>query len=189
MALAALGLLLASAPAAQWLASIIPNEGGRLFPATSSRTPPGTPARRLLACATLAAAATAPLLVAAFWVKDGVRGPVERITAPLLPAFVSAASTSGMQYRTLILRPDGAGLDYLVVRQGDPTLGEPELGVASAAGAALSRQIAALGAPNGADAGDPGLVLGSFGIRWVLLPARSTPFSPSGSTRRLAWSR
>jgi len=107
--------------------------------------------------------------------EDGVRGPVVRIAAPLLPAFVSASSTSGAQYRTLILRPDGAGLDYLVVRQGDPTLGEPELGVASAAGAALGRQVAALGAPVGADAGDPGLVLGSFGIRWVLLPGPVSP--------------
>ena len=123
----------------------------------------------------LAAAATAPLLVAGYWVKDGVRGPVGNITAPLLPAFVSASSTSGQQYRTLILRPDGAGLDYLVVRQGDPTLGEPELGTASSAGAALSRQVAALGAPDGADAGDPGLVLGSFGIRWVLLPGPVNP--------------
>jgi hypothetical protein len=115
------------------------------------------------------------LLVAAFWVKDGVRGPVSSITAPLLPAFVSASSTSDEQYRTLIVRPDGAGLDYLVVRQRDPSLGEPELGTASAAGAVLSRQVAALGAPDGADAGDPGLVLGSFGIRWVLLPGPVDP--------------
>ncbi len=63
----------------------------------------------------------------------------------------------------------------MVVRQGDPTLGEPELGTAAAAGAALSRQVAALGAPDGADAGDPGLVLGSFGIRWVLLPGPVNP--------------
>jgi GT2 family glycosyltransferase len=175
IALAALGLLLASAPAAQWLASIIPNEGGRLSPGDSSPTAGYGRSRRLLACAALAAAATAPVLVAAYWVKDGVRGPVASIAAPLLPAFVSASSTSGQQYRTLILRPDGAGLDYLVVRQGDPTLGEPELGTASAAGAALSRQVAALGAPDGADAGDPGLVLGSFGIRWVLLPSPVDP--------------
>ena len=97
------------------------------------------------------------------------------ITAPLLPAYVSASSTSGQQYRTLILRPDGGGLDYMVVRQGDPTLGEPELGTSAAAGAALSRQVAALGAPDGADAGDPGLVLGSFGIRWVLMPGPVNP--------------
>ena len=66
-------------------------------------------------------------------------------------------------------------LDYTVVRQGDPTLGEPELTTDSAAEQALSRQVAALGAPDGADAGDPGLVLGSFGIRWVLLPGPVDP--------------
>jgi GT2 family glycosyltransferase len=169
LALAALGLLLAAAPAAQWLATIIsPNEGGQLAagpPSSSSHL------RRVLACAVLAAAATAPLFVALYWVSDGVRGPVGSVDAPLLPAFVSASSTSDAQYRTLILRPDGAGLDYLVVRQGDPTLGEPELSIPAAAGAALSRQVSALGAPDGADAGDPGLVLGSFGIKWVMLPA------------------
>jgi GT2 family glycosyltransferase len=175
LAVAALGLLMASAPAAQWLASIIQNGGGRLAPATGDPAGGYGRSRRLLAGVALAAAATAPLLVAAYWVKDGVRGPVGGIAAPLLPAFVSASSTSGEQYRTLILRPDGAGLDYLVVRQGDPTLGEPELGVAASAGAVLSRQVAALGAPDGADAGDPGLVLGSFGIRWVLLPSPVDP--------------
>ena len=175
MALAALGLLLASAPAVQWLVGIIPNEGSRLAAGTASPAAGYGRSRRALACVALAAAATAPLLVAGYWVKDGVRGPVGNIAAPLLPAFVSASSTSGEQYRTLILRPDGAGLDYLVVRQGDPTLGEPELGTAAAAGAALGRQVAALVAPDGADAGDPGLVLGSFGIRWVLLPGPVNP--------------
>ncbi len=175
MALAALGLLFASAPAVQWLVGIIPNDSGRLAAGTSSPAAGYGRSRRALACVALAAAATAPLLVAGYWVKDGVRGPIGAIAAPLVPAFVSASSTSGEQYRTLILRPDGAGLDYMVVRQGDPTLGEPELGTASAAGAALSRQVAALGAPDGADAGDPGLVLGSFGIRWVLLPGPVDP--------------
>ena len=104
-----------------------------------------------------------------------MQGPVGSVTSPLLPAFVSASSTSGQQYRTLILRPNGSVLDYTVVRQGDPTLGEPELTTDSAAEQALSRQVAALGAPDGADAGDPGLVLGSFGIRWVLLPGPVDP--------------
>ena len=115
------------------------------------------------------------MLAGLYWVKDGVQGPVGSVTSPLLPAFVSASSTSGQQYRTLILRPNGNVLDYTVVRQGDPTLGEPELTTDSAAEQALSRQVAALGAPDGADAGDPGLVLGSFGIRWVLLPGPVDP--------------
>ncbi|MGH2929585.1 MAG: hypothetical protein ACRDL8_15390, partial [Solirubrobacteraceae bacterium] len=175
MALAALGLLLASAPVAQWLVEIVRNDGGPRATATPSAAPVHGRSRRLLACVALAAAASAPLLVAGYWVRDGVRGPVGTISAPLLPAFVSATAASSGQYRTLILRPDGTGLDYLVVRQSDPTLGEPDLGVASAAGAALSRQVAALGAPDGADAGDPGLALGSFGIKWVLLPAPVDP--------------
>ena len=185
LALAALGLLLAAAPAAEWLEEMIRN--GRV--ASSDRPDPSRVgrgrSRRALAAIALVAAGTAPLLVAGYWVKEGVRGPVGSVTAPLLPAFVSASSTSGEQYRTLILRPDvsggnegsandstanDSGLDYMVVRQGDPTLGEPELAIATAAEQTLSRQVAALGAPDGADAGDPGLVLGSFGIRWVLLP-------------------
>ena len=123
----------------------------------------------------LAAAATAPVLVAGYWVTSGVRGPVGSVTTPVLPAFVSASSTSGTQYRTLILRSNGATLDYSVVRQSDPSLGEPELTAYAPAEQALSRQVAALGAPDSADAGDPGLVLGQFGIKWVLLPGPVDP--------------
>ena len=182
LALAALGLLLAVAPAAGWLAEIASNERETSpEPATAvagrGRGRPGGYGTfsRALAIIALAAAASAPLLAGLSWVKGGVRGPVGSMTSPLLPAFVSASSTSGQQYRTLILRPNGDVLDYTVVRQGDPTLGEPELTTDSAAEQALSRQVAALGAPDGADAGDPGLVLGSFGIRWVLLPGPVDP--------------
>ena len=159
MAVAALGLLVAAAPAAQWLAET-----------ASGRSGTAGGARRLLAGVALAAAASAPILVAAYWVADGVRGPIGKVTTPLLPAFVSASSSSGGQYRTLVLRPAGASLTYALVRQSDPTLGEPELTAAAPAAAALDRQVAALGAPQGADAGDPGLVLGDFGIKWVMVP-------------------
>ena len=170
LALAALGLLVAAAPLAQRLTDFITARGA----ATPGE--PGRPLRRWLAVTALAASATAPLLVAAYWLDDGVRGPVAPVTTPVLPAFVSASSTSGAQYRTLILRPDGNGtLDYTVVRQDDPTLGEPELATASTAGSALTQTVAALGAPNGADAGDPGTSLGEFGIRWVLLTGPVDP--------------
>jgi GT2 family glycosyltransferase len=200
VALAALGLLTAAGPAAQRLAAIVTNSAARAAhgsvtdggathggPARGRQAAPapGRPAGhrgsvRLAAGLALAAAATAPLLVAVYWVRDGVQGPVGSVTAPVLPAFVAAASTSGQQYRTLIIRPghDGlaaGGLDYMVVRQGDPALGGPELSLDPAAGAALSHQVAALGAPDGADAGDPGMVLGGFGIRWVLLPGPVSP--------------
>ena len=182
LALAALGLLLAAAPAAGWLAEIVPN-GRVVSPDTdtglrSRKAPAGSGYgrfRRIIAGVVLVAAGSAPLLVAGYWVKGGVQGPVGSVTSPLLPAFVAASSTSSEQYRTLVLRPNGNVLDYDVVRQGDPTLGEPELTAAAAATQALSRQVAALGAPDGADAGDPGLVLGSFDIRWVLLPGPIDP--------------
>ena len=167
LAVAALGLLLAAAPAAQWLAGVV--AGGPSAEARSGG------ALRLLAGVVLAAAATAPVLVAVYWVTSGVRGPVGSVTTPVLPAFVSASSASGTEYRTLILRSSGATLDYSVVRQSDPSLGEPELTAYAPAEQALSRQVAALGAPGSADAGDPGLVLGQFGIKWVLLPGPVNP--------------
>jgi GT2 family glycosyltransferase len=175
LAVAALGLLLAATPAAQWLAEIVWGEAeagsgtGKTGAGSGTKAGPGRP-RKLLAGLTLAVAATAPVLAAGYWVTGGVRGPVGSISTPVLPAFVSASSTSGTRYRTLILRPDGDSLDYLVVRQSDPILGEPELTGYAPAEQALSQQVAALGTPGGADAGDPGLVLGEFGIRWVILP-------------------
>jgi GT2 family glycosyltransferase len=150
LAVAAAGLLLAAAPAAEWLA---------------------TRPRKALTGLVLAAVATAPVLAAGFWVTGGVRGPVQPVSSPLLPAFVAASSDGGAQYRTLILRSDGASLDYSVVRQNDPILGEPELTGYAPAEQALSRLVAALAAPDGADAGDPGQLLGQFGIQWVMLPS------------------
>jgi GT2 family glycosyltransferase len=160
LAVAALGLLLAAAPAAEWLAHGWTGGGGP---------------RRLATGAALIAAATAPVLMAGYWVTDGVRGPVGTVNAPVLPAFVAASSAGGTQYRTLILRENGSVLDYSVIRQGDPTLGEPELTASTPAEQALTAQVSALAAPDGADAGDPGLVLGEFGVRWVLVPGPVDP--------------
>jgi GT2 family glycosyltransferase len=172
LAVAAVGLLMAAAPAAEWLAS----PGRELASA----------GRKLLAVLVLSAAATAPVLAAFFWVTDGVQGPVAIVSQPLLPAFVAASSTSGTQYRTLVLRPSGGtasgaasdtgggaggGLDFAVLRQRDPILGEPELTGYGPAEQALTRDVAELAAPDGADSGDPGQSLAEFGIRWVMLPA------------------
>jgi GT2 family glycosyltransferase len=158
LAVTAAGLLAAAAPAAQWLADQWHAEGRRRVLKTAARL-------------TLTAAATAPVLVAVFWAGAGVRGPVSPVGQSVLPAFVAASSTSGTQYRTLVLRPDGATTNYTVLRSSDPILGEPELTDSGAADQALSRQVSALVAPDGADSGDPGQELASFGVRWVLLPA------------------
>ncbi|MBO0804880.1 MAG: glycosyltransferase [Nocardiopsaceae bacterium] len=179
LAITALGVLLAAAPAAQWLCEL------RLSRRRSSERSSGMGklsglVRREVPVAVLAVSATAPVLAAGFWVADGVRGPVAPVTRPVLPAFVAAASAGPGQCRTLVLRPasggsssqgDGDGaVNFSVLRDGDPSLGQPELATYGPAGRALSRQVAALVAQDGADSGDPGQTLGSFGIRWVLLP-------------------
>jgi GT2 family glycosyltransferase len=165
LALAALGLLVAAAPVADWLADV------------GARSAFGA-AKRATAVAVLVGAATAPVIVAGYWVKDGVQGPISKVSTQVLPSFVAASS--GAQDRTLVLRADGSALDYQVLWQGDPSLGQPDLGTATAASAALSREVAALGTPDTADAGDPGTSLGSFGIKWVMLPA---PVSTALATR------
>ena len=152
LAVTATGLLLAAAPAAQWLCGL---------------------KRRQVSWAVLGAAAVLPVLAAAFWVTSGVRGPVAPQTQQVLPAFVAATATGPGQYRTLVLRPaPGApgAVSFSVLRGGDPSLGEPELGSDTSGQRALGRQVSALVAADRAASGDPAQELGSFGIRWVLLP-------------------
>jgi GT2 family glycosyltransferase len=172
LVIAALGLLIAAAPAAEWLASGLVGDNG------TGITPDGTIAGRRagvpprpVAILALVAVASAPLLAGWFWMAGGVRGPVTTVSSPVLPAFVAASSAGGLQYRTLVLRQDNGALTFSVIRQADPALGEPELTGYAPADQALARQVAALGAPDGSDAGDPGLVLGEFDIRWVLVPS------------------
>ena len=169
LVIAAVGLLIAAAPAAEWLASGLASDDPGTGAAPAARRA-GVPPRPLAILALLAVA-SAPLLAGWFWVTGGVRGPVTTVSSPVLPAFVSASSAGGQQYRTLVLREDGGSLTFSVVRQADPALGEPELTGYTPADQALAQQVAALGAPDGSDAGDPGLVLSEFDIRWVLLPS------------------
>ncbi len=129
LVIAAIGLLIAAAPAAEWLASGLGGDRSRPqgpeAPVGADRAA-GTPPRALAILA-LAAVASAPVLAGWFWVAGGVRGPVATVSSPVLPAFVAASATAGAQDRTLVLRDKNGVVDYTVVRQGDPTLGEPEL--------------------------------------------------------------
>jgi len=152
LAVAAAGLILAAIPAAEWLAAI----KGRVW--------------RIAAVGVLAVAASAPVLAAAFWLADGVSGPVGGVQAQVLPAFVSADSAGPDWPSTLVLREVGGVVSYAVDREDDPSLGEPGLTAPAAAASTLSRAVADLAAQDGADEGDPGQVLSSFAIKWVLLP-------------------
>jgi hypothetical protein len=135
MAVAALGLLVAAAPAAQWLAETASRRSGAVGGA-----------RKLLAGAALAAAASAPVLVAVYWVADGVRGPIGNVATPLIQACVSASPSSPGTYRTILRHPACASYAYTPSGR-HPTSGSLELTRRVAAAAALDRQVAALGTP------------------------------------------
>ena len=92
----------------------------------------GNPARlgavRTAGAAALAlAACSAPVLSAAYWLINGVSGPVAPTAAPVVPVLVSASSASGLQLRTLVLRSAGGQVSYTLQRGISPSLGEADL--------------------------------------------------------------
>ena len=156
---AALGLLLAVAVVGDDLAGLF--AAGGLIRA-------GVAAMVIAACAP-------PLLTAGYWIVTGVTGPVTNVAGPVLPEFVSLSSATGLQLRTLVLRPGRTSVRYTVLRDGDPPIGAEALTGPAAAGRALDRVVAGLTAPYGSDAGNPGQALAQFAIGYVLLPAPVNP--------------
>jgi GT2 family glycosyltransferase len=164
IAIAAAGLLLAAAPLVEAAALALGSAGDR----AAGRAPrrgwqPGA------VVAGLIVVASAPLLAAGYWLAYGVRGPVSAAGPQILPPFVAASSSGPDKSRTLVLRPEGGVLTYTVLRDADPTLGEPELTQASSATRALDAVVASLDATGGD--GEVGQALGEFGIGYVLVPA------------------
>ena len=129
-------------------------------------------AARTIGAAVLAAAAcSAPLLSAAYWLIDGVSGPVAPTAAPVVPVLVSMSSASGLQLRTLVLRSAGGQVSYTLQRGLSPSLGEADLAPVTPAQHALDTAVATLVAPNGGEADDQGQSLAQFDIGFVLVPA------------------
>ncbi len=158
LAIAAAGLLLAATVAAGTLPARL--AGGKWRSARGV----GVALVALVAC-------SAPLLAAGSWLHTGVRGPVAVTSGPVLPAFVSVSSHTGLQVRTLVLRSGNGDLTYSVLRGADPLVGSTELTEPAAVRQALDRTVASLIAPSGGDAGDQGQKMASFDIGYVLVPA------------------
>jgi GT2 family glycosyltransferase len=164
IAIAAAGLLLAATPLIEAVTRPL---GGDL--AAGRRR--GADWRFLATMAGLAVAVSAPALAAGYWLADGLDGPVAAAGPQILPAFVAASSAGQDRTRTLVLRQDGGGLSYAVLRDADPVLGEPELAQTASATHALDGVVASLAAAGGGDAGDTGHALSQFDIGYLLLPA------------------
>ena len=158
LAIAAAGLLLAATVAAGTLPARL--AGGKW----RSTRGIGVALVALVAC-------SAPLLAAGSWLHTGIRGPVAVTSGPVLPAFVSVSSHTGLQVRTLVLRSENGDLTYSVLRGADPLVGATELTEPTAARHALDMAVASLIAPSGGDAGDQGQKMASFDIGYVLVPA------------------
>lgn len=166
LAIVGAGLVLAAATAGDALPRLA--GGGNQARLGAVRTA-GAAALALAAC-------SAPLLSAAYWLVNGVSGPVAPTAAPVVPVLVSASSASGLQLRTLVLRSAGGQLSYTLQRGISPSLGEADLLPVTSAQHALDNAVATLVAPGGGEADDQGQSLAQFDIGFVLLPA---PVDPS----------
>jgi GT2 family glycosyltransferase len=184
--IAAVGLLLAGATAADAIPRLVSGAGSQ---GADDRTSPGggrkggkrggegsadrgpRTLRGIGVTVLVGVACSAPLLAAASWVISGVRGPVGPVSAPIVPAVVSASLGNGLQQRTLVLRSAGGQVSFSLQRGTSPSLGDTDLAPVPAAQRALSTAVAALVAPNGGEAVDQGQLLAQFDIGFVLLPA------------------
>ena len=92
------------------------------------------------------------MLTAAYWIVGGVSGPVSNVAAPVLPEFVSVSGDSGLQLRTLVLRPGPRSVGYTLLRGSDPPLGAEALIEPPAVARALDRVVADLTAQHGTEA-------------------------------------
>src|SRR5581483_2957371 len=165
IAIAAAGLLLAATPLLELAGRALTGAG-----ADSRGNRLVTDWRFLATLAGLAAAVSAPALAAGYWLADGLGGHIAAVSAPFLPPFVAASATGPGRPRTLVIRRDGTGMSYSVLRAADPVPGEPELAETASAVTAMKGIVASLAAAGSGDAGDTGHALSQFGIGYVLLP-------------------
>jgi GT2 family glycosyltransferase len=184
MLIAAVGLLVAGATAGEDIPRLVNGHGGQDiddWPAPSGKKrrrkggqPAGSRGPRTLRGIGVAAlalvACSAPVLAAVSWVIGGVRGPVGRVSGPIVPAVVSASASEGLQQRTLVLRQAGTAVTFSLQRGASPSLGDADLTPVPAAQRALSTAVAALVAPDGGEAVNQGQLLAQLDIGFVLLP-------------------
>jgi GT2 family glycosyltransferase len=165
LAVAAAGLLLAAAAGADSL-------GARL--SRGGRTGIGRLAspRGFAATVLALAACSAPVLAAAYWLMNGVSGPIGPASGgQVVPSLVSSTGGTGRQLRTLVVTSSGGHVSYLLLRGGSPQFADPNLTPVPAAETALSRAVAALVAPNGGEAVNQSQLLARFDIGFVLMRA------------------
>ncbi len=162
LALAALGLLLASVAGAGALGRLLAGVKG--WRAVVSGRGQWAALVALVACST-------PLIAAIAWLSTGVSGPIHPVSSTVVPELVAAADGQSRQVRTLVLRSSGGHISYLLLRGPSPSLADTALTPSADALHALSRAVSALTVPGGGLAADQARQLADFDIGYVLVQA------------------
>ena len=162
LALAALGLLLAAAVGADALGRLLAGVKG--WRAIMSGRGPWAALLALIGC-------SAPVLAAVAWIGTGVSGPVHQVSSSLVPELVAVADGQARQVRTLVLRPAGGQISYLLLRGPSPSLADTALTPPPDAQRALDRAVSALTTPDGGLGTDQARLLADFDIGYVLVQA------------------
>jgi GT2 family glycosyltransferase len=169
LAVAAAGLILAAAAGAEGLGRSVAVRGRK-----SARSGGGL--RRAGVVVLSLAGASAPLLAAAYWLMNGVDGPIGKASGQVVPALAAPATAAQSQLRTLVLTSTHGHVSYVLLRGDSPELTDSGLVPPTAAQTALSQAVGALVAPGGDQAASQGQLLANFDIGFVLMRA---PLDPS----------
>ena len=117
------------------------------------------------------AAVSAPIMAGAYWVLNGVTGPVAPASSQIVPALVPLTGGAGRQLRTLVLSSSGGQVSFVLLRGDSPEFADSGLVPAGAAQAELSQAVATLVAPDGGQAANQSGLLARFDIGYVLMRA------------------
>ncbi|HXB47875.1 MAG TPA: glycosyltransferase [Streptosporangiaceae bacterium] len=173
LAVAAAGLLLAAAAAAD--SALRPVAAAKRSAASAGRSGARrTPAARRFPVVILGLmACTAPVLAAAYWLMNGVSGPIGAAPAEIVPPAVSTTAGAGRELRTLVLTASAqtGRVSFLLLRANSPEFSYPDVSQVPSAQAALSKAVAALVAPGGGEAVNQSQQLARFDIGFVLIRA------------------
>ena len=125
---------------------------------------------------TLVVLAVAAVFVTAvagvWWMWRGAAGPLQRGDSQVLPAFVAASADQPQRTRTLVIAEAGGRLEYSVLRDNTPQLGDAEVQPSATQLRGLSSVVSELASGRGGSAVDD---LRRYAVQYVLVSAPVDP--------------
>jgi hypothetical protein len=113
------------------------------------------------------AALLAPLAGVFWWVANGVDGPLDRGPAHQVPTYMTDAALRDPDQGVLVIRREGAGLGYTLLRQDGARLGDDTVATTSDAQDELTDLVADLAT---APTADQVAELSRYGVEFLYLP-------------------